>query len=819
MKGKCKVNKQYDSPEGKSTEFATMPANIVEAFSGKMVEKGFIVPTPIADGKIHRFQIGDKKNLNGWYCLYGDGLPAGSFGDWVTGGKFKWCGKHEAGLSDQERTEYLGRLQSIKIERERIQAEDHKAAAIQAKATWESSKPVTDHPYLTKKQVQPYGIRQDDAKRLVVPVHGADSNVQSLQFISGNGFKQFLEGGKMAGGYFYISGTPDTIAIAEGYSTGASIFMVTGYTTYIAFNAGNLLSVAKIVKARHPGALIVVCCDNDKWLPPEKGNPGLTKGRATADAVGAIATAPVFKNESTKPTDFNDLAKLEGFEEVKRQIVAGAMADNLWESPIPLNCELLPVMAFNPELLPEPLRVWVKDIAHRMQSPIDYPAIGAMVAYSAIAGKRLAIHPKRFDDWVIVPNLWGGVIGRPSAKKTPALQEVLKPLFRLEYDAKNEYEAENRAWMTRSAISEMKADTAKQKAKILIKAGKVDEATSLLQSQEDDQSIAPIRKRIVVNDATIEKLGEILAENPNGVILYRDELFGFLKTINREDHANDRAFHLECWAGLGRYTYDRIGRGTIDIENCIESILGCLTPSKLTPLVNMAMIGGVDDDGFIQRFQLMVYPDDVQFKYVDKIPDKDARDTAYEFFKYVSGLSFEPGEYEKIPSVHFSEEAQKVFSEWLSALEMEIARDDIHPAIESHLAKYRSLIPSLALLIHLGSEDDPSGDVQLESLHKAIAWGEYLKSHALRVYGLAINNAAHLGKLLLDKIRVGKLTDPFVISDAKRPQWHGLTAEGSVESALKVLVDAGYLRIKTSPTGGKAKTEYFVNPKIFSENA
>ena len=115
--------------------------------------------------------------------------------------------------------------------------------------------------------------------------------------------------------------------------------------------------------------------------------------------------------------------------------------------------------------------------------------------------------------------------------------------------------------------------------------------------------------------------------------------------------------------------------------------------------------------------------------------------------------------------------------------------------------------------------DDPAGDVQAESLHKAISWGEYLKSHALRVYGLAINNAAHLGKLLLDKIRAGKLTDPFVIRDAKRPQWHGLTSEGSVESALKVLVDAGYLRIKTSPTGGKEKTEYFVNPKIISENA
>ena len=66
---------------------------------------------------------------------------------------------------------------------------------------------------------------------------------------------------------------------------------------------------------------------------------------------------------------------------------------------------------------------------------------------------------------------------------------------------------------------------------------------------------------------TIERLGELLNENPNGLMLYRDEISGFLKTIDRDDRSNDRAFYLECFNGLGRYTYDRIGRGTIDIES------------------------------------------------------------------------------------------------------------------------------------------------------------------------------------------------------------------------------------------------------------
>ena len=814
-------NYRTEKPPGSSNLDA---ASIREKLSKDMANHGLHVPSPVIDGKFHRFKNGDSKKPNGWYIIFADEYPAGSFGEWGKIPKINWSLKSTKEMTPEERTAYHARIKVLQEEHDRRQAERWAKGAAESVKEWNAAVDVVDHPYLKLKQVDSIGLRQDKEVRLLIPVYGADENLQSLQRISTDGTKRCLTDGKMSGGWYCIDGDPNKIAICEGYATGASIHQATGHTVYVGFNAGNLLSVAKIVKARHPGAQIVICCDNDKWKP-EKGNPGLTKGREAADAIGAIATAPIFKDESTEPKDYNDLAALEGPAEVKRQIEKATaesiendpiQAPEAWDDPIPLNCELLPVMTFNPEWLPEPLRDWVKDIAYRMQSPIDYPAIGAMVAYSAIAGKRLSIHPKRYDDWVIVPNLWGCVIGRPSAKKTPALQEVLKPLYRLEYDAKDEYEVQKKEWIREQTLQELKNDDAKKNAAKAVKAGDTEGAKKFLSSIGNADESEPSRKRYVVNDATIEKLGELLAENPNGLLLFRDELYGFLKTINREDRANDKAFHLECWTGLGSYTYDRIGRGTVDIKNCIESILGCLTPSKIIPMVSMAITGGLDDDGFIQRFQLMVYPDNVQFQYVDEVPDKDARDTAYAFFKYVSGLTFEPGEYEKIPSVHFSKEAQSVFSEWLTALEMEISSDDIHPAIESHLAKYRSLIPSLALLIHIGSYDDLSGDIQLDSLEKAIAWGLYLKSHALRVYNLAINNSAHLGKLLLDKIKSGKLNNPFVIRDVKRAQWHGLTSEGSVESALKILVEFGYLKIKHTPTGVKPKIEYLVNPKIKS---
>jgi putative DNA primase/helicase len=84
------------------------------------------------------------------------------------------------------------------------------------------------------------------------------------------------------------------------------------------------------------------------------------------------------------------------------------------------------VEPFEPRVLPEAFRPWLEDIAERMQCPLDYPAVSAMVGEAAVIGRRVGIRPKRRDDWLVVPNLWGGVIGRPGVLKSPAIQEPLR---------------------------------------------------------------------------------------------------------------------------------------------------------------------------------------------------------------------------------------------------------------------------------------------------------------------------------------------------------------------------------------------------------
>jgi putative DNA primase/helicase len=172
----------------------------------------------------------------------------------------------------------------------------------------------------------------------------------------------------------------------------------------------------------------------------------------------------------------------------------------------------------------------------------------------------------------------------------------------------------------------------------LIKAKKTADAQALAR-QDLQCADAPTRRRYVVNDTTVEKLGLILAANPNGVLIFRDELTGFLRAMDRDGHEQDRAFYLESWNGCGRFTVDRVGRGTLDIEACCISVLGGVQPGPLSDYLLGAVRQGAVDDGFIQRFQLAVWPDaPTTWRNVDRWPDSAAKQRAAGVFRRLAAI-------------------------------------------------------------------------------------------------------------------------------------------------------------------------------------
>ena len=515
------------------------------------------------------------------------------------------------------------------------------------------------------------------------------------------------------------------------------------------------------------------------------------------------------------------LAKLRPHKAELLKILAGesepAPAEvDLWPEPQPLPDVLPPVAPFNAKLLPELVRAFIEDIADRMQCPIDFPAVAMMIVLAGVLGRKVGVRPKQRDDWTVVANLWGVAVGRPGLLKTPAINEPLKFLKRLEIEAKNRHEEQYAAYLA----GELVAKSAMQVAEKAIKKALTDggDADAIARTALAQTNEPPARRRYQVNDSTVEKLGEILNENPNGLTQVRDELYAFLKSLDKEGHEGARGFYLEAWNGNGRYTYDRIGRGTIDIEATCISMIGTIQPSRLAEYVSGAVRGGSGDDGLIQRFQLTVWPDcPREWRNVDQWPDSEAKRIAYAVVCRLDELvatdvGAVQSENDDAPYLRFDPDAQVTFNEWRSQLENRLRGDELPPALESHLAKYRSLIPSLALLIHLA--DEGVEEIPVSALDKAIRWGQYLESHANRLYASAVHSDITAGRCLAKKILDGSLADGFTIKDVYRPGWSGLTTSEEAQAAIELLVDLDWLEVAEIPTGGRKRTEHRINPRL-----
>jgi len=204
-----------------------------------------------------------------------------------------------------------------------------------------------------------------------------------------------------------------------------------------------------------------------------------------------------------------------------------------WPDPEPIPDALPPVMPFDEALLPASVRPWIMDIAERMQCPPDFPAVGAMIALASLVGRKLAIRPKQHDDWTVVPNLWGAIIGPPSVMKSPPLKEVLKPLHRLVVQAQKSYEQAVLAYENEASIEKLKRSALEAQIKGAMKARKdYDELVRQMESLASPER--PTRRRYAINDTTVEKLQQLLNENPNGLLVQRDELIGFLRYLDRD---------------------------------------------------------------------------------------------------------------------------------------------------------------------------------------------------------------------------------------------------------------------------------------------
>lgn len=284
------------------------PPKNIQDFRLAIVNAGITPPEQIIDdGKLHRFPTNEKAgNKDGWYFLHSDGVPNGQFGCWRSDIESSW----KADLGRPYTPKELERLkeQSSKIFIQR--QVERKEAQLRAKSIWDKATEAIDHPYIVKKGIRPYIARQYMGI-LVIPLY-QQKEIASLQFINKDSEKQFLKGGTVSGSYCEIGAIvePSPICICEGYATGATIHEATSYPVIVAFNAGNLYKIAKLIKTQYPNFDLIIAGDDD--FQNEK-NPGRKSATEAALATQARLVFPSFNEpREAGQTDFNDMAQSQG---------------------------------------------------------------------------------------------------------------------------------------------------------------------------------------------------------------------------------------------------------------------------------------------------------------------------------------------------------------------------------------------------------------------------------------------------------------------------------------------------------------------------
>jgi putative DNA primase/helicase len=328
---------------------------------------------------------------------------------------------------------------------------------------------------------------------------------------------------------------------------------------------------------------------------------------------------------------------------------------------------------------------------------------------------------------------------------------------------------------------------------------------------------APVRRRLVTTDATVEKLAMLLQDNPNGMLVLRDELVGWLKDMDKPGRESTRAFFLECWSGDGKFTVDRVTRETVFVNGLCLSILGCCVPGTYVSYVSEALEDGRGADGLLQRFQLAVWPDiSKEWTDVDRWPNHQARAEAGDCYRMLDNLAparvgAETDPYSGTSFLRFDEQAQSCWNEWYADVQNRARRSDF-TAWQSYLGKLPKTVAGLALLCHL--LNGSAGPVAKDATLQALAWSEFLEGHAKRIYlsGTVRQTAA---QILLQHIKAGDVVTGDTLRNVQRHEWSRLDTAEAVNEAVIDLTEAGYIRmVSKKDTGGAPAKVITVNPKL-----
>jgi hypothetical protein len=478
-----------------------------------------------------------------------------------------------------------------------------------------------------------------------------------------------------------------------------------------------------------------------------------------------------------------------------------------------LGADQAPAPELKPDTLPAMIMDWCKETATASATPVDYVVANVLAAASGWLGNSRRV--RATHSWIEPPHLWFACVGSPSTGKTPAVRPFIEVSHNLEADNEKDW---------KETLTAHERDTERAKAKADVWKADVKEAVKQSKAAPDMPLDAitpepPIRPRVLIADATVQEIGNILSGNPRGLLQIRDELSGWLGSMDQFSGAgSDRAFYLESWNG-GAYTIDRVKHGgqPVRIRHCSLAIAGGLQPDKLKEALNAA------DDGLAARFAY-IWPEPLPYRDLNIEQDGMATERINALAKVsrrLHGLAMARNDHgEPLPSLLSLDEDGL-------ALLNEIRRDATARARAAHRlsagwhGKTPTRVLRLALVIEhlrwaMAVEDAPSPTVvTAESIAYAGAYVDYLAEMFERVMaGLQIDHvesdAAMVARLLIRE-KLEKINERALY---QRAGFSFLRNRDRCRRVFDALAGAGFIRRPAVAKKGRPSGDWDVNPRV-----
>ena len=813
----------------------------IRQFRDAMCAAGLEPPDVIEPGKMHRFPSTGKSHGNtaAWCKLFDDGQGA-VFGDWSLGLSERWQAKRDKPYSRAERAAFARQVAETRAQESAERKARQAEAAKEAAAIWRAAPPAPgDHPYLARKGIQAHGTRLHN-ESLLIPMR-KDGELHSLQRIWANGDKRFLTGGRTKGCYFQI-GNPEgaaALCIAEGFATGATIHEATGRPVAVAFTAGNLKAVAQAMRERFPNLPLIVCADDDVGT---QGNPGVTKAREAAHAVGGLVAVPrLGPNRSTRVNDFNDfndVAALEGLGAVRTAIAnaskppvggfrdhsedAPAGASDGWPEPQPLSAKVEPE-PYPIEALPLPVRAAVAEVEGFVKAPLP------MVASSALAALSLAIQThigaKRAEKLHGPVGLFLLTIADSGERKstcdgffTQVIRDYEEAQAEAAKPARKDHNAAIEAWEAK--YSGMK-EKIRKAAKDTKTTATLEAAEATLRDLEHHKPEPPKIPRLLYTDVTPEALAFGLAKHwPSGGVVSAEAgiVFGS-HGMGKDSVMRNLGLLNQLWDGTS-LTIDRRTSESFTVRGARLTV--ALQVQEPTLREFFARSGALArGTGFLARF-LVAWPESTQgFRPFTEAPANWPHLAA--FNRSISAILELPAPINDDgaltpPLLPFTPEAKAAWVEYHNTIERELARGGELYDVRDVASKSADNAARLAALFQM-FEHGIGGAVGLECFEQASRIAAWHLNEARRFFGefalpAELADAVRLDTWLIEYCRRER-TPTVPIAKLQQCGPSGLRSKATIETAMMALNELGRARWERD---GKRKL-IAVNPALLNEGA